>query len=140
MFSRLIEQKNTREDCYLCDKPITPNVNGRFVAYVRGLKRKGIEYREVWLNQCCEYCAEIELATIEAQEECRRFTDVGLGTEKYDGYHGKRCACGAASLPSYGWCVWCWRDVRMLNKEEADIRFNRKLLKQLKESFKNVNN
>lgn len=102
-----------------------------------GRKINGAEYFRPHVNdaliQCCRECFEIEAAELEADDEGRRWTAISSGTQEYHCYYGNRCACGCTKPASLEFCVKCWKEYRMLGKHEADIKFNRRLINQLKE-------
>lgn len=82
-------------------------------------------------------CFEIDAAELEADDNRWRWTAIACGIEGYDCYYGSRCACGCTKPASLDFCVKCWREYRMIGKNEADVKFNRRLINQLKELMKN---
>lgn len=96
----------------------------------------------------CFGCFLIELATLEAKDESRRFVPVAVGG-KMKSYSGDRCECGRCAISNgvlfkkgkRQWreniCQVCAINLRMLTKAEAEtkrlISSYRLLLKQVKE-------
>lgn len=106
-----------------------------------GKKLAGPEYFRLFnkssLIQCCHVCFHIEAAELEADDNGWRWTAIASGTPEYHCYYGDRCACGCTKPSTLDFCIKCWREYRMLGKHEADIKFNRRLINQLKEMAKN---
>jgi hypothetical protein len=91
--------------------------------------------RVVHLTQCCSRCQDVEIAMKEAQDESRRFTPVGTGTDDDYFYHG-RCVCGATTHGRLLMCISCWKRTRMLNKADAENRMLSKVLKELRATIR----
>lgn len=118
-------EKAPRDSCFYCDKSIAKSEDGFFIPLSK-IRRRGVLITQA--VQVCSTCHGIEVALLEAAGARRRFTEVDCKN---------RCACGAVAHTKLGWCVRCWKDYRMLEKQEADARFNRRLINQLKEEMKN---
>ena len=90
------------------------------------------------LKPLCEYCFEVDCAMVEAVDDQRRFTQIGVGPAHSGAlfYNGSRCYCGAVSLPFMkiggGNCVRCAKDKRMLTQLEANNKFISKLMIELR--------
>ena len=96
------------------------------------------EMGSAWV-QCCPPCFVIEAAELEADENAWRWTPIGTGIPGCACYCGDRCPCGAVRHANLDLCIRCWRDYRMLGKQEADTKFNRRVINQIKEALRHGN-
>ncbi len=111
------------KDCWFCDGPADPKSWVKLQTHV---------YRNVEiisLVQTCRVCEQFEEAMIEAEIESRRYTAVEL----------ERCVCGRAVHSTLGFCVSCWRQRRMIDKELRDLKLARDVMRQLKRAARKVN-
>lgn len=137
-FNQLVYSRKIYESevCRYCDAPLKDVDKGCFVDGGISRERKALVQA---IHPVCYRCFAAESAILEAEIEGRRFTRVGLGIKGLGSYEGDRCACGRSTHSRLGFCVLCWREHRMLDKQTADAIFNRKLIHNLKKELANGN-
>lgn len=126
---RLSVKKYPKSECFYCSRSIEKSIDGYFSPSGAG---SGLAH----LVQVCAECFRNEEAINEADCMGWRYTLVGVGTKEYECYCGPRCPCGAAIHHDLGWCIKCWKESRMLSREEAEVNLNKRLIKQIKEHVK----
>jgi len=68
----------------------------------------------------------MDAAILEAKDEQRRYTEI----------EHQRCPCGAVRLSSLGSCIQCEKRYRMMERAQAEARFLRKALTELRREIK----
>jgi hypothetical protein len=146
--------------CYGCWKEL-PTDHARF-AFIHTTNYRNS--RSVSCSRACDTCADMDEAVAIAKDEGLRFTAVGVNCGpgvNFEGdpedfeilIGGQRCMCGnvtlidvmrvkgyAGSRYSYGkFCLACAKDLRMLAKAEAETKFIRKALAELRKEIKHLN-
>lgn len=100
----------------------------------KGLDGQGNPYwlictiRTAYYHQVCPACFVMEPALAEAQEQGWRYTTIAF----------ERCRCGRVKPECLSYCVYCWRELRMLEAPLAGARRNRRLIQQLQEALRHA--
>lgn len=129
-------------ECSMCGTQISTKTRRAFVREYKCTTKKGKEKRNIEISQVCINCEMMNSAVMQAEEKSRRFTEVCVGIKNthFGDYFGRRCLCGAASLSRLDLCVRCWREQRMLNRAQADIRSLIKMTTNLNRQIKDLQN
>lgn len=128
--------------CRLCSRPVDEfdfdagGPDTRRFGFVHG--PTGCKRKQMQVFRLCEICAEVDLACAEADDEKRRYTEVGVGIGGIECCNGNRCGCGSATHATLDYCIACSIRHRMLNRVDAENRTVAKILKELRSEIRSI--
>lgn len=134
--------KHDRTRCRHCNRPVDEfdfDAGGPDTRRFGGVSTYGNGKRQqITVFRLCDTCADVDLACAEADDEKRRYTQIGVGTGEFHSYNGDRCLCGAAVHATLSRCIRCSITHRMLNKADAENRTIAKILRELRSEIRSM--